>query len=377
MSKNPLVELNRLGQSFWYDNISRDLLQSGELKRMIDDDGLRGVTSNPSIFYKSIKGSTVYDEQLRSLSANDDPSDKEIFYELALRDIIDAADLLMPAYEESGGSDGYVSMEVDPSFAYNVSETIREAEELHKRIDRKNLFVKVPATTEGLMAIRQLIAKGINVNVTLLFSVKRYEEVTHAYMQGLEERIGKGEPIDSINSVASFFVSRVDSLADKLLEETINDPDSSEEDKEKAKKLMGKTAVANAKIAYQVYKNVFSHDRFMKLKEKNGTIQKILWASTSTKNPEYSDLLYVDELIGPGTVNTMPQDTLDTFREHGKLERTIDRRVEEAYEVLDGLESLGINMDQITEDLEDDGVRLFKEAFNSLISLIGEKRKGM
>jgi transaldolase len=376
MSKNPLVELKRLGQSFWYDNISRELIQSGELKKMIDEDGLRGVTSNPSIFYKSIKGSTVYDEQLRSLMA-DDPADKELFYGLALRDIINAADLLIPVYEESGGSDGYVSMEVDPSYAYNVAETIREAEELHNRIDRKNLLIKVPATTEGLIAIRQLIAKGINVNVTLLFSVKRYEEVTHAYMQGLEERISNGEPIDFINSVASFFVSRVDTLTDKLLEETISDRDSSKDDREKAKSLMGKTAVANAKVAYQVYKSVFSHDRFMKLKEKGGNIQKILWASTSTKNPSYHDLLYVDELIGPGTINTMPQKTLESFRDHGKLERTIDRHVDEAYEVLDGLESLEINMDQITEDLEDEGVRLFKESFNALVSLMGEKRKEM
>ncbi len=374
MSDNPLVGLLKLGQSFWYDNISRDLIGSGELKRMIDEDGMRGVTSNPSIFFKSIKGSDVYDEQLRSFPPDNGMSDKDVFYELAIKDIQDAADLLLPVYQESKGSDGFVSMEVDPSFAYKIKETIKEAEELYSRINRPNLMIKVPATKEGLFALTELISKGINVNVTLLFSVKRYEEVTHAYLQGLEKRLQSGEAIGNISSVASFFVSRVDSLTDKLLSEVISSDDP-DDDKKKAKALLGKTAVANAKIAYQVFKSVFSHDRYMKLKEEGASVQRLLWASTSTKSPEYSDLLYVDSLIGPSTVNTMPPNTLVAFRDHGKLERTVDRDIDDAYKVLNELEELEINIEQITEDLEDEGVRLFREAFDSLISLIGERRQ--
>ncbi|UCG77830.1 MAG: transaldolase [Nitrospirota bacterium] len=374
MSDNPLVGLLKLGQSFWYDNISRDLIGSGELKRMIDEDGMRGVTSNPSIFFKSIKGSDVYDEQLRSFPPDNGMSDKDVFYELAIKDIQDAADLLLPVYQESKGSDGFVSMEVDPSFAYKIKETIKEAEELYSRIKRPNLMIKVPATKEGLFALTELISKGINVNVTLLFSVKRYEEVTHAYLQGLEKRLQSGEAIGNISSVASFFVSRVDSLTDKLLSEVISSDDP-DDDKKKAKALLGKTAVANAKIAYQVFKNVFSHDRYMKLKKEGASVQRLLWASTSTKSPEYSDLLYVDSLIGPSTVNTMPPNTLVAFRDHGKLERTVDRDIDDAYKVLNELEELEINIEQITEDLEDEGVRLFREAFDSLISLIGERRQ--
>lgn len=375
MAINTLIELHKLGQSFWYDNISRDLIHSGELKRMIDEDGLRGVTSNPTIFHKAIKGTNTYDDQLKYLFGKQDLSDKDIFFELAIQDISDAADLLMPVYEKSGGKDGFVSIEVDPTLAYNISVTVKEAEYLFSRINRKNLMIKIPATREGIIAIPQVIAKGINVNVTLLFSVKRYEEVTNAYLIGLEERAGKGEPINHINSVASFFVSRVDTLTDKLLDETVgsDDPD---EDKKKAQDLMGKTAVANAKIAYQVFKSIFSSDRFLKLKEKGGTIQRILWASTSTKNPNYHDLLYVDPLIGPGSVNTMPPATLKAFKEHGTVARTIDSGLDEAYDVMRKLEELDINIDQITEDLEDEGVRLFKESFLELLSLIKEKRKG-
>ncbi|GBD98445.1 transaldolase [bacterium BMS3Abin07] len=373
MSKNPLIELRKLGQSFWYDNISRELINSGELKRLIDEDGLRGVTSNPSIFYKSIKGSTVYDELFKSLSGRNDLSDKEIFYELAVRDIQDAADMLKPVYDESHGSDGFVSMEVDPSYAYNVSDTVREAGELFKRINRPNIMIKVPATKEGLISIRKLISMGININATLLFSVKRYEETTHAYLSGLEDRVRRGEPVDSIQSVASFFVSRIDTLTDKILENRIKSGKSPQES-EKAKKIMGKTAVANAKIAYRVYKKVFSDERFLKLKEKGGHIQRLLWGSTSTKNPGYNDLLYVDNLIGPGTVNTMPPNTLEAFRDHGKVERTIDKDLDEAFEVLDTLDKIEVDIGMITDELEDDGVRLFREAFDSLLSLIKEKR---
>ena len=372
---NPLVELQKLGQSFWYDNISRELLETGELKRLIEEDGVRGVTSNPTIFHKAIKGSNIYEEQLRELFSRGDLSDKEIFYELAIGDIRKAADLLMPVYEQSGGTDGFVSMEVDPSFAYDIGKTVEEAEHLFRKVDRKNLMVKVPATKEGVMATRKLIAKGININVTLIFSVKRYEEVTNAYLSGLEDRSAAGEPVDHVNSVASFFVSRMDTLTDKLLEDELKG-DAPPEDREKAKKLMGKTAVANARIAYQVYKSVFSSERFIKLKEKGAHIQRLLWASTSTKNPAYSDLLYVEPLIGPGTINTMPPATAEAFRDHGRVERTIERGLDEAYEVMSGLEDLEINIDQITEDLEDEGVRLFRESFDSIISLIREKRGG-
>ncbi len=375
MGENPLVELQNYGQSFWYDNISRALISSGELQRMIQEEGLRGVTSNPSIFHKALQSTDEYDEIIKEiLSNNPQISEKELFYEIAIRDIRDACDLLMPVYKETGGDDGYVSIEVDPHYAYDTEATIKEAEALFKRVDRPNVMIKVPATEEGLPAIEELIYRGVNVNVTLLFSVNRYEEVIDRYFKGLEKRLSEEQPLDSVCSVASFFVSRVDTKVDKLLEELLSRA-GIEEQKTKILGLMGKTAVANAKMAYVVFKRNFSSDRFLNLRMKSARVQRLLFGSTSTKNPAYSDVLYVEELIGPGTVNTMPDATWKAFKDHGKVSRTLDDRVAEAEEVLKDVESLGINLHRVTEELEKEGVRLFEEAFDALLAILSEKKK--
>ncbi len=376
MSENPLIALQRYGQSFWYDNISRSILENGEMQRLINEEGMRGVTSNPTIFYKSIKSGTEYDEQLRELfQSGKNLSAKEIFYELAIQDISDACDLLMDVYRQSEGEDGYVSIEVDPHLAYDTEGTIREAKELFNRIGKPNLMIKVPATKEGLPAVEELIYQGLNINVTLLFAVQRYEEVMDAYLRGLERRVEDGKDLKKIASVASFFVSRVDTLTDKLLEEQLKDADN--EKAEKIRSLMGKTAVANAQIAYDAFKKTFSTDRFLQLKLKGARIQRLLFGSTSTKNPEYSDVLYVEELIGPGTVNTMPEATWKAFKDHGKVARTIDRDIDAARAVIREVESLGISLDEVTTQLEEEGVRLFAESFDALLALIEDKRKSL
>jgi transaldolase len=377
MSENPLVMLQKYGQSFWYDNISRDIILSGELKRMIKEEGLRGVTSNPTIFHKAIQSSDIYNEQLRELlSRNNDISEKEIFYELAIKDITDACDLLMDVYRESDGDDGYVSIEVDPHLAYDPEETIKEATELFERISHPNLMIKVPATAEGLEAIEELLFRGINVNVTLLFSVKRYEKVVDTYLKALERRRAEGKAVDRVASVASFFVSRVDTLTDKYLEEKLKNTED-ENERRRIQSLLGKAAVANAKMAYQVFKRGFSSDRFLKLRLKGAKVQRLLFGSTSTKNPSYSDVLYVEELIGPGTVNTMPDSTWRAFKDHGRVARTLDADVQKAEDILREIESLGISMDRVTKELEDEGVRLFVESFDALLNVIAEKRKSI
>ncbi|NOZ25253.1 MAG: transaldolase [Nitrospirae bacterium] len=371
MHSNPLLELKQYGQSFWYDNISRGLLRSGELKRMIDEEGLRGVTSNPTIFHKSIQAGNDYDEQLQELFKTD-ASEKEIFYSLALQDIAEACELLMPVYEESKGLDGYVSVEVDPHLAHDTEGTIREACELAERTGKQNLMVKVPATAEGLPAVEELIYRGYNINVTLLFSIKRYEEVIDAYMKGLERRIAEGKTVEGIASVASFFVSRVDTLTDRLLEDRLKEADA---DAEKIRSLKGKTAVANARAAYQVFKDAYSSERFFALIKEGARIQRLLWGSTSTKNPDYRDVLYVEELIGPGTVNTMPDATWRAFKDHGKVGRTVDADIDEALSVIQSIEGLGISLDDVTRELEEEGVRLFTESFDALMELIAEKKR--
>ena len=373
MHDNPLITLRQYGQSFWYDNISRGLLKSGELKRMIEEEGLRGVTSNPTIFHKSIQSGKDYDEELTELLGAG-LSEKEIFYALAVRDISEACDLLLPVYEESKGIDGYVSIEVDPHLAHDTEGTVREALELAGRIGKPNLMVKVPATAEGLPAVEELIYRGCNINVTLLFSVKRYKEVLDAYMKGLERRLSEGEPLDTVASVASFFVSRVDTLTDRLLEEKMGDAGA---DPEKIRSLMGKAAVANAQAAYQVFKDAFSSERFYALIKNGARIQRLLWGSTSTKNPAYRDVLYVEELIGPGTINTMPDATWRAFKDHGRVARTVDADIDEAFSVIGSIEETGISMDRVTRELEEEGVRLFTESFDALLGLIaGKKRTG-
>jgi transaldolase len=363
MSNNPLVELNRAGQSVWLDFISRDILNSGHLKRMIEEDALSGVTSNPTIFDKAISGSEEYDAALKDLLARGVRDTKEIFLSLAMRDVSDAADLFNPTYEATGGMDGFVSIEVSPDLAYNTGATVEEARRLFNTIGKRNILVKVPATREGLPAIEQLISEGINVNVTLLFSVGRYEEVMDAYMRGLEKRAGKGEPLEGVASVASFFVSRVDTLVDKLLA-----------GKEGGKDLAGKAAVANARLAYKKYRETFSSPRFLALKEKGAAVQRILWGSTSTKNPDYSDIKYVEEIIGADSINTIPEATIDAFRDHGKVSITIEDGLDEAEALPGSLSALGIDMKQVTDQLEEEGVKSFSDSFFALLEHIAGKR---
>ncbi len=372
MHNGPLVELQKHGQSFWYDNISRGILKSGELRRMIEEKGLRGVTSNPTIFEKSIRSSSDYDQQLRELLGSG-VSAKDAFYSLAARDITEACDLLMPLYRDTRGADGYVSIEVDPHLAHDTEGTVREASELFERIGRPNVMVKVPATKEGLTAVEELLYRGCNINVTLLFSTKRYEEVITAYIRGLQRRLSAGEPLDTVASVASFFVSRIDGVVDKLLEERLKET-ADEKEKDRVRSLMGRSAVANAKMAYQVFKERFSSEDFLHLKQKGAKIQRLLWGSTSTKNPAYRDVLYVEELIGPGTVNTMPDPTWRAFDDHGVVRRTIDVDIEEARKTLEAVEALGISIEKVTRELEEEGIRLFAESFDSLLNLIEGKR---
>jgi transaldolase/glucose-6-phosphate isomerase len=373
MNKNPLVGLKELGQSVWLDNLSRKLMESGELKRLIDEEGLTGITSNPTIFQKAITGSTDYDTALQRMLDQGIRDEKELFLGLAIEDVSRAADMLWPVYQSTKGLDGFVSIEVSPDLAYNTEVTIAEARRLFSTIGKKNILVKVPATQQGLPAIEQLTSEGVNVNITLLFSVKRYEEVAEAYLRGLEKRANQGKPIHEITSVASFFVSRVDTLSDKLLEARISSAGSKAE-KDKISALIGKAAVANAKIAYKKYKGIFAGKRFNALKEKRGRIQRLLWGSSGTKNPKYSDIKYVQELIGPDSINTMPETTMMAFKDHGQVKITIEDSLEEAERLFPELRSIGVDIDEVAEQLEREGVQLFSDSFFSLLKEIAKKR---
>ncbi len=357
---NPIQKVTQLGQSLWYDNIQRKLLDSGELKAMIQRGEIRGVTSNPSIFNAAIAKSTDYDAALKSLAWAGWDSEK-IFWQLAIEDIRSACEAFQPLYEETNGGDGYVSIEVSPNIANDTEKTLAQAEQLWVRVARPNLMVKIPATPQGIPAIRKAIAAGLNINITLIFSLARYAEVMEAYLGGLEDRAAAGHPIDHIASVASFFVSRVDSKIDPKL------PEQSP--------LRGKAAIANAKLAYEEFQKIFSGRRWENLKVKGARVQRPLWASTSTKNPAYPDTIYVDQLIGPETVNTVPPQTLQAFKDHGKAEITITGDLEQAREDLDRLEAAGIDMDVVTQELEDEGVKAFADAFSQLLGTI-EKRRG-
>ncbi len=373
MNKNPLVGLKELGQSVWLDNLSRKLMESGELKRLIDEEGLSGITSNPTIFQKAITGSTDYDTSLQRMLDKGIRDEKELFLGLAVEDVSRAADMLWSVYQSTKGLDGFVSIEVSPDLAYNTEVTIAEARRLFSTIGKKNILVKVPATKQGLPAIEQLTSEGVNVNITLLFSVKRYEEVAEAYLRGLGKRANQGKPIREITSVASFFVSRVDTLTDKLLESRISSAGSKAE-KDKISALLGKAAVANAKIAYKKYKEIFAGKRFSAVEEKGGRIQRLLWGSSGTKNPRYSDIKYVQELIGPDSINTMPETTMMTFKDHGQVKITIKDSLEEAEKVFPELRSIGIDIDEVAEQLEREGVQLFSDSFFSLLKEIAKKR---
>jgi transaldolase len=357
---NPLIELHAYGQSFWYDNIRRQFLQDGSLQRLIEQDGLRGMTANPSIFEKAITQHDEYDAQICELVAQG-ASNMEIYEALALADIQAACDLFADLYAESQGGDGFVSLEVSPYLAQDTAGTIAEAKRLFTAVNRPNVMIKVPATPEGIPAIEALIGAGINVNITLMFSMAHYEAVAQAYLKGLRQLLANGGKPQQVASVASFFVSRVDTAVDKKLNE-LDDP--------AAAALLGKTAVANSKIVYQRFKEIFHGAVFQELQTAGAARQRLLWASTSTKNPAYPDTLYVDNLIGAETVNTMPPETIEAFRDHGKLANTLEQGVEEAQEVLDNLAELQINLDEITEKLQEDGVAAFAKSFDGLLGAI-------
>ena len=363
-----IKKLTSLGQSIWYDNIQRKLLENGELKTMIERGDIRGVTSNPSIFNAAIAKSSDYDEALTPLAWAGWDAEK-IFWQLAVEDIKAACDAFAPLYEESNGGDGYVSIEVSPNIADDTNATVAQAEQLWVRVARPNLMVKIPATKAGIPAIRKAIAAGVNINVTLIFSLRRYAEVMDAYLSGLEDRAEAGHPIDHIASVASFFVSRVDSKVDPQLESLARSgsPDLLQ--------LRGKAAIANAKLAYDQYHQTFAGRRWENLKVKGARVQRPLWASTSTKNPDYPDTLYMDELIGPETVNTVPPQTLEAFKDHGTVEMTLMRDLDRAQTQIEQLEAAGISMDTVTQELEDEGVKAFAGAFSQLLGTIEERRK--
>lgn len=372
MASNPLVDLQGLGQSVWYDNIRRALILRGDLQRMIDEDGLRGVTSNPAIFEKAIGGSTDYNDALRDLAAQGKSVD-EMYEALVIEDIQMAADLFRPVYEKTNGLDGYVSLEVSPRLAHDTAGTVSEAKRLWQHLDRKNVLIKVPATPEGLPAIEQLIAFGMNINVTLIFSQEVYEQVINAYLTGLERRAAEGKPLDHIASVASFFVSRIDTAVDHLLEFRIR-RSTDEEEKAKLSSLLGTVAIANAKVAYQEFKKIFSSPRFRALEGKGARVQRPLWASTGTKNPNYSDVLYVESLIGSNSVNTIPPATFKAFRDHGRVSRTLEEDVEGARRTLATLSEVGISLREVTAQVLDAGVKVFVEPFEKLMKAIEQKR---
>jgi transaldolase len=364
MAESNLHKLSKRGQSVWIDYLSRDLLEQGELKRMMDDDAVVGVTSNPTIFQKAIASGNAYDEQLKELLQHEDDA-KEIFLNLSARDVEAALDLLAPVHERNA-QDGYVSWEVDPTLAYDREGTFDEAMRLHEWIDRPNLYVKIPATKPGLGAIEDCIAHGKSINVTLIFSLQRYKEVVEAYLRGLERLVAAGGAPSTVHSVASFFVSRVDTEADKRLE-AIGTED--------ALKLRGRLAIANAKLAYEHYLAEFSGPRWEFLQGKGATPQRCLWASTSTKNPEYRDVLYVEELIGPDTVNTMPEETISAFQDHGKVKGdTVLEDVEAAHKLLKKLRKVGVDYDDVTETLELEGVQKFADSFAELLDGVRSKR---
>jgi transaldolase len=366
----PIPMLAALGQSVWLDFIHRRMLKDGELKTLIERKGVRGVTSNPTIFEQAIGGSDTYDEAIAPLAAQGlDPV--AIFEALAVEDIQAACDLFRPIYDMAGGNDGFVSIEVSPLLARDTAGTLAEARRLWRTVNRPNVMIKIPGTQEGLPAITDAIADGINVNVTLLFAVSRYEEVMDAYLTGLERRLAAGAPVDHVRSVASFFVSRVDTEVDKRLEQLVA---AGGQAAERAKGLLGTAAVANAKLAYQAYVRVFEAARFRALMARGAAVQRPLWASTGTKNPKYSDTLYVDSLIGPDTVNTMPPATLQAFAEHGIARRTIDTDVDQARQALAAIEALGIRLADVTDLLETDGVKKFADSFRALLGAVESKR---
>jgi len=370
MKQNPLVRVQDFGQSIWQDYIRRKMILTGELKKLIDEDGIRGVTSNPAIFDKAIAGSDDYDSSIRAM-ALDGKDIEEIYQTLTVEDVQNAADEFRRLYDSSDGKHGFVSLEVNPHLAHDAAGTIEEARRLWQALDRPNVFIKVPATEEGLSAIQQLIAEGINVNVTLLFGLPRYRKVADAYIAGLEARAAAGRPLESVASVASFFLSRIDVLVDQMLEKIMQNENSKAE---LAAELRGQVAIASAKQAYQIYREIFNGDRFKELAAKGARTQRVLWASTSTKNPDYPDVKYVEALIGPETINTLPQETLSAYRDHGQPAARLGDDLDQAGRVLAQLAQLDIDIDDVTRQLEDEGVEKFNKPFDSLMQTLKEKR---
>lgn len=361
-----LIELLNYGQSYWLDNLTRDKIQGGELKERVEKQGLRGVTSNPAIFDKAISGSQAYNTQIQDLSKQG-KSTNEIYEALVIQDIQNACDILRPVFDSSKGVDGYVSLEVSPYLAHNTELTMKQARDLFKRVARPNVMIKIPGTAAGIPAIEEMLYEGLNINVTLLFSVSRYEEVAEAYLRALERRAAEGKPLDKIASVASFFLSRIDVLVDELLEHRMVPG----VDNPAAKKLLGVIGVASAKTAYQSFKTLFSGPRWEALKAKGARVQRPLWASTSTKNPHYSDVMYVDPLIGPDTVNTMPDSTIEAFADHGTLEKdAVEKGLDKVEMHLRELNHLGIDLDYVTQRLVDEGVDKFIKPFDALMKTI-------
>jgi transaldolase / glucose-6-phosphate isomerase len=373
---NPLQALVGYGQSMWLDYIRRDLITSGKLKTMIEQDGLRGMTSNPSIFEKAIGESSLYDDMLKSFASQPNLDVKTRYEKIAIRDIQDAADVLKPVYQSSKFHDGYVSLEVSPLLALKTQETIEEARRLWKTVNRENVMIKVPGTPEGIPAIQQLIGEGININVTLLFAQDVYVQVAEAYIAGLEELAKRGGDLKKMAGVASFFISRIDTLIDSMIDEKLKTADAQQQSL--LKSVKGKIAIANGKLTYQRYQQLFSGPRWEALASKGAQTQRVLWASTSTKNPAYRDVMYVEELIGPDTVDTMPPATIDAFRDHGKLRNSLTEDVASAQKVMDDLARAGISIKEATDKLTTDGVKLFADAFHKLLAAVekGSEQKG-
>lgn len=366
MNENPLKKLESLGQSIWLDYIRRDLITSGKLQKLIDEDGLRGMTSNPSIFEKAIAESNLYDAEIQKMALKG-KNVNEIYEAISQQDVQSAADVFRPLYERTGGKDGYVSLEVNPNLAHDTANTIEEGRRLWAALNRPNILIKVPATTEGLPAIRQLISDGINVNVTLLFALPRYRQVTEAYISGITDRINQSKPIKNIASVASFFLSRIDAVIDPKEADFIA---SKGEKAHFATKIRGQVAISSAQIAYKIYKEVFENEQFIKL---GVSPQRLLWASTSPKDPKYSDVKYIEALIGPNTVNTIPLKTLEAYRDHGDPANLLEIDVEKASWVLSELSEMDIDLKSITEKLENDGVEKFIQAFDKLMQALKKK----
>ena len=358
---NPLHELNASGQSIWLDYIDRTMLRDGSLKKRIETDALTGMTSNPTIFEKALAEGSAYDDQIASASGSF--TAMELFELVETTDVRDACDIFRPVYDRTKGKDGFVSIEVSPGAANDARATITEAQRLWKTVDRPNVMIKIPGTAEGAKAVEEAIANGINVNITLLFSLEAYGRVIEAYLRGLEARVKAGKPIHEIHSVASFFISRVDTEVDKRLGS--NDA------------LKGKAAIANAKLAYALFQKEFGSPRWKALSAKGGNVQRPLWASTSTKNPAYRDVIYVEELIGPDTVNTMPPATIEAFRDHGKVARSIDRNLGQAQKELNGIEAAGVSMKEVTDKLLVDGLASFQKSFETLVSGLEKKTKSL